>query len=157
MRSAKDLVIVASLMNITVLALLLTTSVQKVRPVVDMRSSELFSTTGAMVNGQRHSSIAPTSVASISATPTGYIVDEIDALIEKYEEGGAKAVATDYETYIIKQGDNPWKIAKRYGISFEELIEMNSLDSKKAKNLKIGQQIRVPARNASKMSTKSTK
>lgn len=45
--------------------------------------------------------------------------------------------------YTIKSGDNPWKIAKRYNLEFEELLTLNNLDEEKAKNLKIGQKIRI--------------
>lgn len=45
--------------------------------------------------------------------------------------------------YIVKNGDNPWKIARKFHLGFEELLEMNQLDEEKAKNLKIGQKIRI--------------
>ena len=45
--------------------------------------------------------------------------------------------------YVIKSGDNPWKIAKIYNVKFEDLLKLNHLDEDKAKNLKIGDKIRV--------------
>jgi len=45
--------------------------------------------------------------------------------------------------HVIETGDNPWKIAKKFSISVEELLKMNDMDEKKAKNLKPGQKIRV--------------
>lgn len=45
--------------------------------------------------------------------------------------------------YVIKNGDNPWKIAKQYGVKFEDLLRLNSLDEEKARNLKVGDEIRV--------------
>lgn len=45
--------------------------------------------------------------------------------------------------YLIKSGDNPWKIAKQYNVKFEDLLKLNNLDEERAKNLKIGDKIRV--------------
>ncbi len=45
--------------------------------------------------------------------------------------------------YIIKSGDNPWTIARRFNLDFETLCQLNNLDEDKAKNLKIGQKIRI--------------
>ena len=45
--------------------------------------------------------------------------------------------------YVVKSGDNPWKIARKFHIGFEELLEMNQLDEEKARNLKIGQKLRI--------------
>lgn len=45
--------------------------------------------------------------------------------------------------YIMKSGDNPWKIARRFKLKFEELLELNNLDEDRAKNLKIGEKIRI--------------
>lgn len=52
-------------------------------------------------------------------------------------------VTTDPEYYIIKGGDNPWKIARRFHLKYEDLLLLNGLDEEKAKNLKIGQTIRI--------------
>lgn len=45
--------------------------------------------------------------------------------------------------YIVKSGDNPWKIAKTYQVKFEDLLRLNNLDEERAKNLKVGEKIRV--------------
>ncbi|HRD55167.1 MAG TPA: LysM peptidoglycan-binding domain-containing protein [Parachlamydiaceae bacterium] len=47
------------------------------------------------------------------------------------------------EYYVLKSGDNPWKIAKQFKVKFEDLLKMNNLDEEKARNLKIGDRIRV--------------
>ena len=59
--------------------------------------------------------------------PTGQMVDDI--------------VGTDYETYIVKTGDNLSNIASRYGISVNDLRSINNLTSD---TLFIGQQLLVP-------------
>lgn len=45
--------------------------------------------------------------------------------------------------YIIKSGDNPWKIAKQYNVKYDDILRLNHLDEEKARNLKIGDRIRV--------------
>lgn len=45
--------------------------------------------------------------------------------------------------YVVKSGDNPWKIAKQYQVKFEDLLTLNNLDEERAKNLKVGEKIRV--------------
>lgn len=45
--------------------------------------------------------------------------------------------------YTVKSGDNPWKIAKTYQVKFEDLLRLNNLDEERAKNLKVGEKIRV--------------
>lgn len=45
--------------------------------------------------------------------------------------------------YIVKSGDNPWKIAKQFGVKYDEILRMNNLNEDKARNLKIGDRIRV--------------
>lgn len=49
----------------------------------------------------------------------------------------------DREFYVVQEGDNPWKIAKQFHVGFEELLDLNHLDEMKARNLKVGDQIRV--------------
>lgn len=45
--------------------------------------------------------------------------------------------------YTVKPGDNPWKIAKMHQVKFEDLLILNHLDEERAKNLKVGDKIRV--------------
>lgn len=45
--------------------------------------------------------------------------------------------------YVIKPGDNPWKIAKLHDVKFDDLLILNNLDEERAKNLKVGEKIRV--------------
>lgn len=60
------------------------------------------------------------------------------------KDSDKKTVAlSEIQYYTIKNGDNPWKIAKQYNVKFEELLRLNGLDEEKARNLKIGDKIRV--------------
>lgn len=45
--------------------------------------------------------------------------------------------------YIVKSGDNPWNIAKQFGVKYDDILHWNHLDEEKARNLKIGDRIRV--------------
>ena len=48
----------------------------------------------------------------------------------------------DWESYTIKKGDNPWKIAKTLKLDHQKIIQLNpGVDFTK---LSIGQQIKVP-------------
>jgi LysM repeat protein len=62
------------------------------------------------------------------------------------EKSPAKPTASESDEiiyYTIKNGDNPWKIAKSKHVSVEDLLKLNDLNEEKAKNLKAGDQIRV--------------
>lgn len=49
----------------------------------------------------------------------------------------------DQQYYTVKSGDNPWKIAKQFKMKVDDLLKLNGLSEEKARNLKIGDKIRV--------------
>ena len=49
----------------------------------------------------------------------------------------------DEKYYIVKNGDNPWSIAIKNHIKFDELLRLNHLDEEKAKKLKPGDKLRI--------------
>lgn len=51
--------------------------------------------------------------------------------------------SSDVVYHTVKSGDNPWKIAKQYGVKYDDILILNKLDEDKARNLKIGDRIRV--------------
>lgn len=53
------------------------------------------------------------------------------------------SASSEKQYYIVKSGDSPWKIAKQFGIKFEDLLKMNNLNEEKARNLKVGDKLRV--------------
>ena len=74
-------------------------------------------------------------------------VDSVNAqkgpdLICKEAAGGNET------THIVKKGENPSIIAKKYGISTNTLLKANGLDMESAKRLKIGQKLVIPGRSA---------
>lgn len=57
--------------------------------------------------------------------------------------------------YVVKAGDNPWKIAKNHGISVEELLKANQI--KDSKKLAIGDELLLPVGVESKGAPVATK
>lgn len=45
--------------------------------------------------------------------------------------------------YTVKSGDNPWKIARKFHVQYEDILKWNQLDEEKARNLKVGQKIHI--------------
>lgn len=45
--------------------------------------------------------------------------------------------------YTVESGDNPWKIAKKFHVRFEDILRLNNMTEEKSKSLKVGQEIRV--------------
>ena len=48
--------------------------------------------------------------------------------------------------YVVKSGDYPAKIAKKFGVSVSALLEANKMTMADAKKLQIGQKLTIPAR-----------
>jgi LysM repeat protein len=47
------------------------------------------------------------------------------------------------EYHVVKVGDNPWKIAKQYHVKVDDLLKLNGMNEEKARNMKVGDKIRV--------------
>ena len=52
-------------------------------------------------------------------------------------------VVPQEEWYVMKSGDNPWKVAKNNKIKFDDLLKLNGLNEERARNLKPGDRIRI--------------
>jgi LysM repeat protein len=50
---------------------------------------------------------------------------------------------SEQKYYTIKSGDNPWKIAKEHKVKYDDILKWNGMDEEKARNLKVGDKIRV--------------
>lgn len=50
---------------------------------------------------------------------------------------------TEAVYYTVKSGDNPWKIARQFHVKYEDILHLNNLDEQKARNLKVGDRIRI--------------
>jgi LysM repeat protein len=53
------------------------------------------------------------------------------------------AAAGDPVYYTVKSGDNPWKIAKQFGVKFEDILKLNNMTEEQSRKLKVGDKIRV--------------
>ena len=59
---------------------------------------------------------------------------------------------TDYDTYVVKSGDNLYAIARRYGITVDKLKDINNLSSNL---LSVGQKLLVPKNDNKKYVVKA--
>jgi peptidoglycan DL-endopeptidase LytF len=72
-----------------------------------------------------------------------------DKTAKKSQEVAKAAIQEDIvkeseaQYYIVKSGDNPWTVARKFHLKFEDLLKLNDLNEEKARNLKIGQKIRI--------------
>jgi len=71
--------------------------------------------------------------------PEKLAYDEIDQILEEYLPD-EKSICDEY---TVRAGDSPWKIAKKYNISYEKLLSLNNLNRESAKNIQIGQKLRI--------------
>jgi hypothetical protein len=151
----KDTIILAVLFNLVVLAGVLVTAHQLVPSTHSAPRPDRHQSTGEPAQERFEPEATPEEGAMV--------FDEIDQLLEDYiadePESQAevapakKAVQAQKSTpkgksssdafYTIKPGDNPWKIAKKFHLSFEKLLQLNHLDEAKARNLKVGQQLKI--------------
>ncbi len=56
-------------------------------------------------------------------------------------------------TYVVKPGDNPEKIAKKFGVSVKELLRVNNI--KNPKRLMVGQKLKIPVKKKTKKKSKT--
>lgn len=82
----------------------------------------------------------PVSEKKSSPSPTPKTAP---ALTTKAKEAQVVAQNDAPQYYSIRAGDNPWKIAKQFHLKVDDLLSLNHLDEEKARNLKVGDKIRV--------------
>lgn len=73
------------------------------------------------------------------------------------EDRRSKKNKKSQDTHEIKSGETISQIAKKYGVSEEQLLKANNLDKKSAKNIRPGQKIKVDNNKSTKNNNKSTK
>lgn len=139
--TSKDAVIIASLVNGAVLALLMILAVDVEEPKVEK------------VAATRLVKMEPKKEEIILKAKMEEVLDKGDAIVAAHIEE-KKSIAElplvnkekpklDEEWYTIKQGDNPWKIAKSEKIDYDDILKLNQMNETKAKNLKPGDRIRI--------------
>jgi len=94
-----------------------------------------------LLNQLKNDRLSVGQILLVPATNTGKVVTT-QAKVESASVAKSPTV-DEVEYYVIKSGDNPWKIAKQYKVKFDDLLRLNNLDEEKARNLKIGDRIRV--------------
>ena len=84
---------------------------------------------------------APVGPATTDFTPAtpGLVAPSTPASTEFQQLPPAKA---ELVKYTIQPGDSLWKIAKKYGVSVDEIASYNQITS--TKGLKVGQTITIP-------------
>lgn len=159
----KDTIILAVLFNIVILAGVLATAHQLTsKPDVPQRER-------GVATAPHPTEEKDLSDRYVPQEEGGQAFDEIDQLLEEYiseetpetpasqalknetkkqsqpqtKTAKAKEAKGSDEFYIVKAGDNPWKIAKKFHLSFEKLLQLNNLDEAKARNLKVGSRLRI--------------
>lgn len=157
--SRKDTIIIAMLVNIALLVVLFATASRRyenqgLENVNLQNQSFVIQTEPLQVKQNTSLAVVDSpSQKSLPALPR----DEIDDILERFNKKGASKqvanqgvredtrskVASQHEYYVVKSGDSPWKIARKFHLDFEELLKLNNLDESSAKNLKIGQKLRI--------------
>ncbi|MFZ4483605.1 MAG: LysM peptidoglycan-binding domain-containing protein, partial [Chthoniobacterales bacterium] len=87
--------------------------------------------------------VAPRPAVSAAVTPAAPVVKAAVPAKAKAEAPAATAAAGS-ATYTVAKGDNPYKIAKKLGVSYQALVDANAI--KDPTKLQIGQVLKVPAR-----------
>ena len=88
---------------------------------------------------------AATQVAANSVPPPAPVaIEPAPAPVEAAPPAPAPASAPAASgTYTIVAGDNPWAIAKKLGVSYQKLIEVNKIED--PTKIQIGQELTIPA------------
>jgi LysM repeat protein len=94
------------------------------------------------------SSPAPTSVA-VAASETK--LQSMTASSTTASKSAAKTpakISDSGKTYVVAKGDNPVTIAKKFKVSYDDLVALNHIDD--PRKLKIGQKLLIPTKPAKK-------
>lgn len=63
--------------------------------------------------------------------------------IVKASKPAREQVVAETQFYTVQPGDNPWKIARQNKVQLEELLKLNGLTEESARNIKVGDKLRV--------------
>ena len=108
------------------------------------KSAFLATKTGATLTAP--TTVAPSASSSAAIAAVGSVASST-ATAAPVSEPVPSAPAASTE-YTIVKGDNPYKIAKRFHVSYDQLIKFNNISD--PRKMQIGQKIRIPARGAVK-------
>lgn len=85
-------------------------------------------------------------IGQVLKVPVDTVQKKNEKKFSQSSEKEDKAIASTSNEpvyYTVKSGDNPWKIAKQFKVNFEDILKLNNMSEEKAKNLKVGDKIRV--------------
>lgn len=83
------------------------------------------------------SDMTPVKATVISAVPAGQV--------PKAAETSKPAPAAEDGVYVVAKGDNPYTIAKKLHVSYNELIKVNNIED--PTKIQIGQKLKIPNKN----------
>ena len=121
------------------------------RPFVPTTSTETESKPTDSTQTANHASPDKTRVAGVLKENVREHEPQPSHPVAKNEQ--AKTPSSSGKTYVVKKGDNPVGIAKKFKVSYSDLIALNHIDD--PRKLKIGQKLLVP--DAAKPKTTSAK
>jgi len=125
--NTRDIVLLATFVNALILGLLLIFS----------KGDEEQLTTQAL-------SPAPIFEKVMVSAPIAITPEVVVAEAETISVAPAPLpVVPEEEWYVMRSGDNPWKVAKTHKIKFDDLLKLNGLNEERARNLKPGDRIRI--------------
>ena len=78
----------------------------------------------------------------------GFLVLATAALLATLPADASAATAKRTATYTVNSGDTIWKVARRLGINYQEILKINGFSERKV--LQIGQVIKLPGQNTSR-------
>lgn len=82
---------------------------------------------------------APAAAAVPVAKPVEKVAEKV------VEKPAAKTDPSKAQSYVVKQGDTPWGIARQFNVPFNKLMSANGITN--PQTLKIGQKLNIPAGN----------
>ena len=83
----------------------------------------------------------PEDLAKIQNNYKKYVDAVVDAVIATYEGETIPSLPESGNYYVVQNGDSLWKIANKYGITVDELKNLNGLTNN---NLTVGQILEIP-------------
>ena len=86
----------------------------------------------------------PTDLAKIQNNYKKYVDAVVDAVITTANGGTVSDLPLGDNYYIVKSGDSLWSISNRYGVSVNDIKNLNDLTSN---NLSVGQVLEIPSSN----------
>jgi LysM repeat protein len=86
---------------------------------------------------------APVMTATKTETAPAAVKKEVPAPVAATKPKAPSGPAPD--SYKVEKGDNPYNIAKKFGVSYQELLSLNGIDD--PTKLQIGQELKVPKKS----------